>query len=403
MRRVALADLIPAPYNPRSISTEARAGLAASLDRFGLVQPIVWNARSGHVCGGHQRLDVLRERGVTHTDVVVVDLDDTQERQLNVALNSGAISGEFTPDLQGLLDELRLADAPTFDALRFEELILPAPVVIEEAEDEETTPDAGGEPTAQPGDLWLLTHPESPLVHRVYCGDATNPDHVRLACGPLAPWIMVTDPPYGVKYDPAWRDEAGKSGAMERRTNSNTRAGVVANDDRLDWTDAYSLFTGDVAYIWQGQLQIGPNQTSLAECGFDVRTLVVWRKPHFAIGRGHYHHQMESAWYAVRRGASARWGGDRTQSTVWDIAPPKGRDGETTHGTQKPVECMMRPIANHGARGDVVYDPFLGSGTTIVAAHKVGRTCVGLELDPRYVDVIVARWAKQGGTAEREE
>lgn len=385
-RELELATLKPAPYNPRTISDRAMAGLEASLKRFGVVQPIIWNERTGYVVGGHQRLKALAASGVTSTTVIVVDLDELQEKQLNIELNNPHVAGEFTAELQGLLGEIQLADPGAFGELRLDELVIPVLPTI--GEDEDTELEATPEPTAKIGDLWLLG------PHRVFCGDATNPDHVRLACGDLEPWIMVTDPPYGVSYDPAWRDEAAAKG-MDRRTSKATKTGKVQNDDRADWGEAYSLFPGVVAYVWQGQLQVGPNQLALQACGFEPRTLIIWRKPHFAISRGHYHPQMESAWYACRKGHSAKWCGDRKQSTVWDIAPPKGKD-ESNHGTQKPIEAMLRPMMNHGAPGDVVYDPFLGSGTTLLAAHKSGRVCVGLELDPGYVDTICRRWNALG-------
>jgi DNA modification methylase len=123
---------------------------------------------------------------------------------------------------------------------------------------------------------------------------------------------------------------------------------------------------------------------------------VIWRKPRFIISRGHYHWQHEPCWYAVRKGGSAKWCGDRSQSTVWDIALKDGGE-DTNHSTQKPVECMARPIRNHGGKDDDVYDPFLGSGTTIIAAEQLGRRCYGLELSPAYCDVIVARWEKLTG------
>jgi DNA modification methylase len=193
--------------------------------------------------------------------------------------------------------------------------------------------------------------------------------------------MMVTDPPYGVEYDPSWRITAGLS--------TDAATGKVQNDDRCDWQAAYELFSGDVVYVWHGHKMLVPLAGHLDACNFDRRALIVWRKSRFAISRGHYHWQFESAWYGVRDGATAGWCGDRKQSTVWDIDHTQNPTG---HGTQKPVECMARPIRHHGKTGDIVYDPFLGSGTTLVAAHAEGRVCYGMEIDPPYVDVSVTRW-----------
>src|SRR5207245_2291499 len=141
---------------------------------------------------------------------------------------------------------------------------------------------------------------------------------------------------------------------------------------------------------------------SIDNIGFQIRAQIIWSKQHFVLGRGNYHWGHEPCWYAVRKGKKSNWRGDRTQSTVWEVKnlnPHGGNKDEqqTGHGTQKPVELMRRPILNHTERGDIVYDPFLGSGTTLTAAELLQRTCYGLEIDPRYVDVIVRRWEQIAG------
>lgn len=200
---------------------------------------------------------------------------------------------------------------------------------------------------------------------------------------------MVTDPPYGVDYDPLWREEAGLG--EQRQT------GAVQNDDRADWTAAYQLFPGNVAYVWHAGVHAAEVAAGISAAGFTLRSQIIWAKQHFAMSRGHYHWQHEPCWYAVREGRSAHWCGDRKQSTLWQLPNlnPFGGNGEepvTGHGTQKPVELMRRPILNHTQLNDAVYDPFLGSGTTVVAAEITSRRCLGLEIDPAYVDVIILRW-----------
>jgi DNA modification methylase len=206
---------------------------------------------------------------------------------------------------------------------------------------------------------------------------------------------MVTDPPYGVDYDPEWREHAGLG--RQRQT------GVVPNDDRVDWTPAYRLFGGDVAYVWHAGVHAGEVAAGLEAAGFRIRAQIIWAKQHFALSRGDYHWQHEPAWYAVREGKTSNWSGNRTQSTLWQVAnlnPFGGSQEEATgHGTQKPVDLMRRPILNNSVRGDTVYDPFLGSGTTLIAAAGTNRICRGLEIDPSYVDVIVRRWQKFSGKA----
>jgi len=189
---------------------------------------------------------------------------------------------------------------------------------------------------------------------------------------------------------PSWR-------ARRHLSTGKVALGKVLNEDRADWRDAYALFPGDVAYVWHAGVFAGEVASSLTASGFDIRSQIIWAKQHFVFGRGNYHWQHEPCWYAVRRRQRSRWRGDRTQSTVWHVANlnPHGGNREekqTGHGTQKPVELVRRPILNHTKRGECVYDGFLGSGTTLAAAEWTERVCYGIELDPKYCDVIIQRW-----------
>lgn len=166
-------------------------------------------------------------------------------------------------------------------------------------------------------------------------------------------------------------------------------AGVVHNDHRADWREAWSLFPGDVAYVWTASLKAPEVVSGLEACGFFPRALIIWAKPQLTISRGHYHWQHEPCWYAVRKGKTGHWAGDRKQSTLWTIH----QDPNTTgHSTQKPVECMLRPMVNNSSPGQAVFDPFLGSGTSLIAGEVCGRQVLGIELDPLYVDVCCRRW-----------
>ncbi len=149
------------------------------------------------------------------------------------------------------------------------------------------------------------------------------------------------------------------------------------------------LFSGDVAYCWHAGRHASEAQLSLEAAGFEIRCQLIWAKSSFAISRGHYNWQHEPCWYAVRKGKTAHWAGDKSASTLWEIAHNKN---ETGHSTQKPIECMRRPIQNNSKPGDYIYDPFLGSGTTTISAEMMNRYCLGVELDPAYVDVGVRRW-----------
>ncbi len=234
----------------------------------------------------------------------------------------------------------------------------------------------------------------------------------------VKPHLMVTDPPYGVAYDADWRTTKRNKDGSLLSTGTGRAKGAVSNDDRADWREAWGLFPGTVAYVWHSGLHAGVVAEILVACKFALRAQIVWVKQIPVVGRGDYHWQHEAALYAVAEGADDQWGfvpeheiaaysvragspgqyrGGFKQSTVWNIEHVKS---ETGHSTQKPVECMRRPIENNSKPGDRVYDPFVGSGTTIIAAEMTGRLCHAIELSPHYVDVAVRRWqaftGKQG-------
>ena len=386
IRVMPLSELAPADYNPRTISKAALAGLSESLSRFGVVQPIVWNERTGCIVGGHQRVKALMAQGATDAPVTVVDLDETEERALNVALNNPHISGDFTDDLQGLLEEIQSADAELYEALMLDKLSL---AIIEAEDGDEDIPEEPENPVSEPGDVWLLGE------HRVICGDSTSADVVAAVLNGATPGQMVTDPPYGVEYDANWRNDAQRPDGSSYGAKA---VGKVRNDDRADWREAWAIFPGDVAYVWHAGVYASTVAESLCACDFEIRAQVIWRKSRFPISRGHYHWQHEPLWYAVRKGRTSKWCGDRKQSTIWDI---NVETCDTGHSTQKPLECMMRPMRNHDF--SEVYDPFLGSGSTLIAAERLGRTCYGVELNPAYVDIIVKRWEQVTGLDARRE
>lgn len=201
---------------------------------------------------------------------------------------------------------------------------------------------------------------------------------------------MVTDPPYGVEYNATWRDKIDRPGRAR---------GVVLNDDRCDWREAWELFPGDIVYCWHAGLHATGVAASLMACDFKIRSQIIWDKGRLIISRGHYHWRHEACWYAVRKLKTANWQGDRKQTTVWQIPH---RRSDTGHSTQKPIDCMRRPMLNHTFQGDAVYDPFLGSGTSVIAAELIGRRCFGIELNPEYVAIVIARWEQlTGRKAER--
>ncbi len=250
--------------------------------------------------------------------------------------------------------------------------------------DPDEVPDVPETPVTKLGDVWLLGD------HRIVCGDSTDAATVGMCLNGEKPHLMVTDPPYGVEYDASWREKAG--------INMSTAAiGKVMNDDNPDWTAAWALFPGDVAYVWHAGL-VG---ASLEATGFSIKSQIVWAKQQMVISRGDYHWQHEPCWYVVKKGGNGHWCGGRDKTTVWNI---KAREDKGHgHSTQKPVECMKRPIENNSKPSDRVYEPFSDSGTTIIAGEMTGRKVHSVELSPAYVDVAVKRWQEfTGKTATRE-
>ena len=379
-----------AKYNPRKISDQALDSLVQSIERFGFVDPVIVNDRTGILVGGHQRIKAAKKLGLKDVPVVAVNLDEAEEKALNVALNK--ISGEWDLDLlRGVLEDVQAAGLDlSLTGFTDDEWAAmggtPSPVQGLTDPDEVPEIPEETETITKPGDLWILGD------HRLLCGDSTKAEDVaRLMDGAVAE-VMVTDPPYGVEYDADWRNQA--------LTASKRAVGKVTNDDKADWREVWSLFGGDVAYVWHAGTKGHVVAGSLLACGFDLRAQVVWAKSQLVIGRGDYHPQHEPCWYAVRKGKPGKRTNDRKQTTLWSIDKP--RKSETGHSTQKPVECMARPLANHQVV--TVFDPFLGSGTTLIAAEQLGRKCYGLEISPQYCDVIVKRWEQfTGKKAHRAE
>jgi DNA modification methylase len=377
--KIKLSTLKANPGNPRRISEAKMDALKKSLSGFEqmmTLRPIVVD-ETWTVLGGNMRLQALKQLG--HKEIprewvkIATDLTEEQKREFIIKDNVGF--GEWDWDILG----------NEWEAEQLVEWGL-------------EVPDWGKEAEAQEDDYEIPDEIKTDFVlgdlieigrHRLLCGDSIDADDVSNLLGGKEPYLMVTDPPYGVVYDPTWRHKAG--------INDSSRTGKVQNDDKADWSEAWALSPARVAYIWHADKHTAVVQQSLEKCEFEIRAQIIWNKQQMVFGRGDYHWKHEPCWYAVKKGNKGNWAGDRKQTTVWDIqsilqsSKKKQEDAAQVHGTQKPVECMARPIGNHD--GDV-YDPFLGSGTTMVACHQLGRICYGMELDPKYCQVIVDRMVK---------
>lgn len=385
----AVAALVPYARNARTHSDAQVAQIAASIKEWGWTTPVLVD-EAGGIIAGHGRVLAARKLGITDVPVMVAaGWSDAQKRAYILADNKLALNAGWDTEML----KLEVADLSEmgFDLplMGFSEDELTALSASPNAglTDPDETPDAPQQPVSELGDVWILGK------HRLACGSSTEADVVEKVLDGVSPHLMVTDPPYGVEYDATWRKAAlpdtnpGKTGGMH---------GKVSNDHIADWSEAWGLFAGEVAYVWHAGNKAHVVADSLIDSGFDIRAQIVWNKHQHVIGRGHYHPKHEPCWYAVRsKGGTGHWQGDRKQSTVWDIQKPI--KSETGHSTQKPVECMKRPIENNSSPGQAVYEPFSGSGTTIIAGEMLGRCVYAIELSPAYVDVAVTRWQNFAG------
>jgi len=382
--------LVAYERNARTHSELQVAQIAASIAEFGWTNPVLIG-RDGKIIAGHGRVLAAKQLGLSEVPVLVLDhLSSAQRRAYVIADNKLALNAGWDDEL--LATELRDLgelgydlDLTGFESSEVDKLLATLAEDEESEAAEEETPAPQAIVVSRPGDLWLLGS------HRLLCGDSTEAKDVKHLLGEAVPHLMVTDPPYGVEYDPAFRNQ------IINRGKESERVGEVLNDDRADWREAWALFPGEVAYIWHAATKAFAVEESLRACEFETRAVVIWAKSNFAIGRGHYHWQHEPAFYVVRKGGTGHWQGMRDQSTVWSIEAGGEENEATVHGTQKPVECMRRPMLNNSRRGDCVYEPFGGSGSTIIAAESIGRRCFAMELSEAYCDVIVRRWQKFTG------
>jgi hypothetical protein len=388
--------------NARKWSAQAVAKVGSSIKTYGWRQPVVVD-REEVIVIGHLRRAAGKSVGEKQCPVHVADnLTPQQIRGLRLADNR--TNQESVWDDELLARELRdLAEAnfdlslAGFDPRELEDL-LTLPDADEQAD---VAPPLPENPVSRPDDLWLCGNRRN--QHRVLCADATSPEAVSRLLGDRKPFLMVCDPPYGIELDSEWRDRAGLNGCgpaeasyMKHRTAGHTET-TISGDTRADWSDAFALVPSlQIAYVWHASLYTREVLDGLLRIGFLHHQQIIWDKQRTVLTRTHYWFQHEPCWY-VRKKNAVWYGKAGENSTIWACPSPKfimgGSDEEKfDHPTQKPVELMRRPLLNHTKRGEACYDPFLGSGTTLAAAEITERVCWGIELDPKYVDVVVKRF-----------
>jgi len=341
----------------------------------------------------------LRFSSATEAPVHIADkLTPAQIRAYRLMDNRSHQETDWDLDLLG--PELTELDALSFDlsltgfSVHELDVLLRNPLDEEKAERAPLLPEIAA---AQLGDLWICGD------HRVLCADSTSPEAVARLLGERKPGLLVTDPPYGISLDSEWRDRAGinkhgpaEASYMKTRTAGHTET-TISGDTRADWSAAFELVPSlAICYIWHASIYTREVLEGLLRIGFLYPQQIIWNKGRAVLTRSLYWFAHEPCWF-VRKKNAPWYGKAGENSTIWESPSPKfimgGSDeAKFDHSTQKPVELMRRPILNHTKRGELVYEPFLGSGTTLAAAELTQRTCLGIELDPKYVDVVVQRW-----------
>lgn len=368
--RIKLSQLKSNPNNPRIIKDDKFRKLVTSITEFPEMleaRPIVCDP-DGVVLGGNMRLKACREAGLKEVPAYVVTWEEAKQREFIIKDNVGY--GEWDWDIL----------ANEWDASQLEEWGLDVWVPQTEEEgltDPDDVPTAPKEPTTQLGDLYVLGN------HRLICGDARNPVDVARLFGEAQSSLLLTDPPYNVNYE-------GRT--KEKLTIENDQMG---DDDFRTFLYEFlnlafeNMKPGAPFYIWHADSEGFNFRAAVKDCGQTVKQCLIWNKSSLVMGRQDYQWKHEPCLYGWKEGAAHNWYSDRKQTTVLDLDKPS-RNGD--HPTMKPVELFRYQMTNSSKTGDVVYDPFLGSGTTIIAAEQLSRSCYGMELDPKYCDVIVKRW-----------
>jgi DNA modification methylase len=402
METWSIDRLIPYARNPRK-NDAAVDRMCSSIREFGFKIPCLVRS-DGEVIDGHLRLKAARKLGITDIPVILCDeWTPAQVRAFRLLVNRSAMWANWDEELLKIeLLDLQTSDFDLsltgFDTKEIDDFLW------KDTPSEDAAPPLPVVAVTRPGDLWLCGS------HRVLCGDATDAEVVSRLLGEDKPLLMVTDPPYGIELDSEWRDRAGlnrcgpaQPSYLKQRTKGH-RETSISGDTRADWSEAFALVPSlEVGYVWHASKFTREVLDGLLRIGFLHHQQIIWDKGRTVLTRTHYWFQHEPCWY-VRKKNAAWYGKAGENSTIWASPSPKfimggSEEEKFDHPTQKPVELMRKPILNHTKPGELVYEPFLGSGTTLAAAEGAQRVCYGLELDPKYADVVVERW--QGLTGKK--
>ena len=381
-------DLLPADYNPRK---DLKPGdpeyekLKRSIEQFGYVEPVIWNEKTGRVVGGHQRLKVLTDMGITEVDVVVVDMDTEKEKALNIALNK--ISGEWDTeklalviaDLQGTDFDVSLTG---FDPEELEDLFRDDVKGGDKEDDFDVEAELKKPTFSKAGDLWMLGE------HRLFCGDSTKPETFDLLMNGKKANLVVTDPPYNVDY----KGSAGKI-KNDSMAEDQFEQFLLAAYQQME-----AAMADDASiYVFHSDSHGLAFRKAFEEAGFYLSGCCIWKKQSLVLGRSPYQWQHEPVLFGWKKKGKHQWYTGRKESTIWEFDKPKKNKD---HPTMKPIALVSYPIMNSTMTGCLVLDPFGGSGSTLIACEQTGRVCYTVELDEKFCDVIVRRYIEQVGSAD---
>ena len=383
------ADLLPADYNPRK---DLKPGdpeyekLKRSLEQFGYVEPVIWNKATGRVVGGHQRLKVLIDMGITEVECVVVDLPEDKEKALNIALNK--ISGDWDKDklavliadLQGTAFDVSLTG---FDAAEIDDLF--KDTLKDGVKDDNFDVDAELKepPITKPGDIWTLGR------HRLVCGDSTKAETFDLLMAGAKANLVITDPPYNVNYE-------GSAGKIQ---NDNMGNEAFYEFLLAAFRNTAAIMADDASiYVFHADTEGLNFRRAFADAGFYLSGCCIWKKQSLVLGRSPSQWQHEPVLYGWKKGGKHQWYTGRKETTIWEFDKPK-KNGD--HPTMKPIPLLAYPIMNSSMSNTLVVDPFGGSGSTLIACEQTDRSCNTIELDPKFCDVIVKRYIEQVGSSEK--
>lgn len=388
IQKIPLEKLNPARYNPRK---DLKPGdpeyekLKKSMETFGYVEPIIWNRNTGHIVGGHQRLKILQAQGQTEIECVVVDLDEAEEKALNVALNK--VSGQWDlPKLADLINELDNGifdiSLTGFDAAEIEDLF--SKVHDKDVkEDNFNIDEALKEPViSQPGDLWLLNR------HRLLCGDSTKLETYENLMDEKLANLVVTDPPYGVAFQ-------GSQGTIK----NDDLQGEAFYDFLLSaFKNMEKIMARDASiYVFHADTKGLIFRRAFDDAGFYLSGVCQWIKQSLVLGRSPYQWKNEPCLFGWKKKGKHKWYAGRSETTVWEFDKPARSE---LHSTMKPVPLIGYPIKNSSAVNAIVVDPFSGSASTLIACEQLDRICYAVELEERFVDVGVKRYIEYVGTDE---